>query len=264
MLVLLWSSLLFLPLPVPAELSLLILLFITFFNRQTLFLSLFSPLFTLPFNTISFRELWFECCIRICSKNLWFFLLDWKKKKKKRRDFGCIYIVLDVIGVIRNRKRYTYVWKQICRTKMSCLLPQFKCLPDTFALTFKSHHHSATQLCKSLQPCSLFLLVVFYYDIYIFFWIFCLGFACSFIFCWGGVIISIEFCTENLKFLFSVVVCGMCAISGYFVTWIWGHVKLANFLFTPDSRQIETLEDNLTFSHYIVCGIKNSGSMALQ
>ncbi|KAI5647658.1 hypothetical protein M9H77_33663 [Catharanthus roseus] len=35
---------------------------------------------------------------------------------------------------------------------MSCLLPQFKCLPDTFALTFKSHHHSATQLSKGREP----------------------------------------------------------------------------------------------------------------
>lgn len=35
---------------------------------------------------------------------------------------------------------------------MSCLLPQFKCLPDSFALTFKSHHHFATRLSKGRDP----------------------------------------------------------------------------------------------------------------
>ncbi|KAJ8556380.1 hypothetical protein K7X08_029771 [Anisodus acutangulus] len=38
---------------------------------------------------------------------------------------------------------------------MSCLLPQFKCLPDTFALTFKTYQHSAPQLLKGRDPCQL-------------------------------------------------------------------------------------------------------------
>ncbi|XP_059301715.1 RNA polymerase sigma factor sigB-like [Lycium ferocissimum] len=38
---------------------------------------------------------------------------------------------------------------------MSCLLPQFKCLPDTFALCFKTYQHSAPQLLKGRYPSQL-------------------------------------------------------------------------------------------------------------
>ncbi|PHT35925.1 RNA polymerase sigma factor sigB [Capsicum baccatum] len=38
---------------------------------------------------------------------------------------------------------------------MSCLLPQFKCLPDTFALSFKTHQHSAPQILKGRDPFQL-------------------------------------------------------------------------------------------------------------
>ncbi|MCE5167071.1 hypothetical protein HAX54_035664 [Datura stramonium] len=38
---------------------------------------------------------------------------------------------------------------------MSCLLPQFKCLPDIFALSFKTHQHSAPHLLKGRDPCQL-------------------------------------------------------------------------------------------------------------
>ncbi|KAL3516666.1 hypothetical protein ACH5RR_023568 [Cinchona calisaya] len=35
---------------------------------------------------------------------------------------------------------------------MSCLLPQFRCLADAFAVSFKSHQHSAPQLSKNRDP----------------------------------------------------------------------------------------------------------------
>ncbi|XP_027106737.2 RNA polymerase sigma factor sigB-like [Coffea arabica] len=35
---------------------------------------------------------------------------------------------------------------------MSCLLPQFRCLPDAFGVSFKSHQHSAPQLSKNRDP----------------------------------------------------------------------------------------------------------------
>ncbi|CAN4125155.1 unnamed protein product [Withania somnifera] len=35
---------------------------------------------------------------------------------------------------------------------MSCLLPQFKCLPDSFLLSLKTHQHSAPQLLKGRDP----------------------------------------------------------------------------------------------------------------
>ncbi|XP_016506014.2 RNA polymerase sigma factor sigB-like [Nicotiana tabacum] len=38
---------------------------------------------------------------------------------------------------------------------MSCLLPQFKCLPDTFALSFKTHQQSAPQRSKGRDPSQL-------------------------------------------------------------------------------------------------------------
>ncbi|OIT40541.1 PREDICTED: RNA polymerase sigma factor sigB-like isoform X1 [Nicotiana attenuata] len=38
---------------------------------------------------------------------------------------------------------------------MSCLLHQFKCLPDTFALSFKTHQQSAPQLSKGRDPSQL-------------------------------------------------------------------------------------------------------------
>ncbi|KAA8520326.1 hypothetical protein F0562_014582 [Nyssa sinensis] len=35
---------------------------------------------------------------------------------------------------------------------MSCLLPQFKWLPDTFSVNFRAHHHPTTQSSKSREP----------------------------------------------------------------------------------------------------------------
>ncbi|CAK9144807.1 unnamed protein product [Ilex paraguariensis] len=35
---------------------------------------------------------------------------------------------------------------------MSCLLPQFRCLPDTFSVNFKTHHHTATQPSRNRDP----------------------------------------------------------------------------------------------------------------
>lgn len=97
------------------------------------------------------------------------FVLYWLKREKK------FVWICSVVASLNGIKTNTYVREQVCWRKMSCLLPQFKCLPDSFALTSKSHRHFATQLCKYLNlfllsACHfLFLNILFWVLLFFFF-----------------------------------------------------------------------------------------------